>query len=255
MDQPAWNILFRLNRNVSRVFPYINGLLKGALYFENPHHIQFFLNGTGCGLYPERAVAGHFPGREEALAFAWSLIDFINEVDERKGEINPSHRKFKHVPTLEVFKILPRTNCRKCGYLTCMAFAAAVSTQQARPDQCPEFSRPITTTVTYPVYDTEGRLVSTINIETENPGLSVPSSPEQEKAKPQPVETPYGETLTGREMEVLGLLAQGHTNGEISQSLSISPHTVKSHVIHIFNKLGVNDRTQAAVWAAKNCLV
>ena len=42
---------------------------------------------------------------------------------------------------------------------------------------------------------------------------------------------------------------------EISTHLEISPHTVKSHVIHIFNKVGVNDRTQAAVWATRQNLV
>jgi DNA-binding CsgD family transcriptional regulator len=56
-------------------------------------------------------------------------------------------------------------------------------------------------------------------------------------------------------MEVLRLVAQGATNTEISHILSISPHIVKSHVIHIFNKLGVNDRSQAAVWAARRKLV
>jgi DNA-binding NarL/FixJ family response regulator len=61
--------------------------------------------------------------------------------------------------------------------------------------------------------------------------------------------------LTGRELEVLRFLARGDTNAEISLHLGISPHTVKSHVIHIFNKLGVNDRTQAAVWAARHQLI
>ena len=61
--------------------------------------------------------------------------------------------------------------------------------------------------------------------------------------------------LTGRELEVLRLVAQGATNAEIADLLEISPHTVKSHVIHIFNKLGVSDRTQAAVWAARHRLV
>jgi DNA-binding NarL/FixJ family response regulator len=50
-------------------------------------------------------------------------------------------------------------------------------------------------------------------------------------------------------------MAEGFTNPEISELLSISHHTVKSHVVHIFNKLGVNDRTQAAVWAARNRLI
>jgi DNA-binding CsgD family transcriptional regulator len=56
-------------------------------------------------------------------------------------------------------------------------------------------------------------------------------------------------SLTGREIEVLQLMAEGQTNPEISQVLSISAHTAKSHVINIFNKLGVNNRTQASVLA------
>jgi DNA-binding NarL/FixJ family response regulator len=61
--------------------------------------------------------------------------------------------------------------------------------------------------------------------------------------------------LTQREFQVLGLLANGATNKQIASQLHISEHTVKSHVINIFNKLGVNDRTQASVWAASHGLV
>ena len=61
--------------------------------------------------------------------------------------------------------------------------------------------------------------------------------------------------LTGREIEVLHLMAEGQTNPEISQALSISTHTAKSHVINIFNKLGVNNRTQAAVMATFQQLI
>lgn len=72
---------------------------------------------------------------------------------------------------------------------------------------------------------------------------------------PETADPQAGSSLTGREVEVLRLLTEGQTNMEISQSLQISHHTVKSHVIHIFNKLGVNDRTQAAVWAVKHQLL
>ena len=61
--------------------------------------------------------------------------------------------------------------------------------------------------------------------------------------------------LTGRELEVLHLMADGFTNTEIAGILSISHHTVKSHITHIFDKLGVNDRTQAAVCAARLRLI
>jgi DNA-binding NarL/FixJ family response regulator len=55
--------------------------------------------------------------------------------------------------------------------------------------------------------------------------------------------------LSSRELEVLPLLARGATNREIAEALTIAPYTVKAHVDHIFAKLGVSDRTQAAVRA------
>lgn len=54
-------------------------------------------------------------------------------------------------------------------------------------------------------------------------------------------------TLTGRESDVVNLIARGMTNKEIARELSISPATVKAHVERIIVKLGVSDRTQAAV--------
>lgn len=61
--------------------------------------------------------------------------------------------------------------------------------------------------------------------------------------------------LTRREMEVLRLMTEGFTNSEIAQRLSVSAHTVKSHVTHIFSKLDVGDRTQAAVQAVRLKLI
>ena len=57
--------------------------------------------------------------------------------------------------------------------------------------------------------------------------------------------------LTRRESEVLRQLALGLSNKEIAQALEISYETVKEHVQHILRKLGVADRTQAAVWAVR----
>jgi len=61
--------------------------------------------------------------------------------------------------------------------------------------------------------------------------------------------------LTKRESEVLHQLALGLTNKEIAQQLHISYETVKEHVQHILRKIGVSDRTQAAVWAVRKGLV
>ncbi|TWU33723.1 response regulator [Novipirellula artificiosorum] len=61
--------------------------------------------------------------------------------------------------------------------------------------------------------------------------------------------------LTQRESEVLRQMALGLTNKEIAKMLGISYETVKEHVQHILRKIGVSDRTQAAVWAVRKNLV
>jgi len=61
--------------------------------------------------------------------------------------------------------------------------------------------------------------------------------------------------LTAREVEVLKLLAEGLTNQEIANRLIVSPTTVKTHVQNILQKLGVSDRTQAAVYAVRCGLI
>ncbi len=61
--------------------------------------------------------------------------------------------------------------------------------------------------------------------------------------------------LTRREIEVLKLMAEGMFNREIATKLNISERTVKNHISSVFKKIGVVDRTQAAVYAIKNGIV
>jgi DNA-binding NarL/FixJ family response regulator len=61
--------------------------------------------------------------------------------------------------------------------------------------------------------------------------------------------------LTPRETDVLKALAQGRSNREIARALSVTEETVKSHVSSILAKLGLADRTQAAIFALQHHLV
>jgi DNA-binding NarL/FixJ family response regulator len=66
---------------------------------------------------------------------------------------------------------------------------------------------------------------------------------------------PAEENLSGREIEVLQLVAKGASNKEIGQALHISTATVKTHLIHIYNKLGVDDRTAAVTTALEKGII
>ena len=63
------------------------------------------------------------------------------------------------------------------------------------------------------------------------------------------------ERLSTREREVLVLVAKGSANKQIARQLGISEKTVKGHLTHVFQALGVVDRTQAALWAERHGLL
>ena len=78
------------------------------------------------------------------------------------------------------------------------------------------------------------------------------------EARPRPAKgraAPLPDSLTAREVEVLRLLARGQTNRRIAEQLTLSSGTVKNHVHNIISKLGVSDRTQAAVRAVQTGLL
>jgi two-component system response regulator DevR len=65
---------------------------------------------------------------------------------------------------------------------------------------------------------------------------------------------PSPDLLSQREREVIALLARGYTNRQIAEELVISGRTADGHVAHIFAKLGLPTRAQAAVWAVEHHL-
>jgi DNA-binding NarL/FixJ family response regulator len=82
-------------------------------------------------------------------------------------------------------------------------------------------------------------------------GLLAPATP-----TPLSLQTPAEKIgLTSREMDVLRLIMQGHTNAEISETLYVSESTIKTHINHLFAKMGARDRAHAIVLAHEQKLV
>ena len=248
--RPSMAASIKLRNNISALFPYINATVEEVRWFSKPDCIQFIREEVQCTLYPHEAIVMPFSSRGEALWYINDLVVFLNDLYARKDSVTPDYKKVAQpVSAIDIYRLLPGTNCRECGFTTCLAFAAALSRHAAKPGQCPDFSPPLYQSATYPVFDGEGKLQTTISLEVAD------QNPQPEQVPPDATAPLIETDLTDREIEVLRLVAEGATNTEIAVILSISPHTVKSHVIHIFNKLGVNDRTQAAVWATRHGVV
>lgn len=108
----------------------------------------------------------------------------------------------------------------------------------------------------YVLKDSESAVLKTaINAICQGETFIQPSLTPLLKASVEKKQTKISTDLTKRELQVLELLAEGLFNKEIAERLFISEKTVKNHVSNIFKKIGVADRTQAAVYAIKQNIV
>jgi DNA-binding CsgD family transcriptional regulator/ArsR family metal-binding transcriptional regulator len=262
---------FDFSMDIEFLFPYINAVARKTQLYKNPPHIRFNFDHTLCVLHPDRGLASPVDDSEDARDFIVRLMAFLNDIYHRKDQIPPRYKFFSQTAITQILKLLPQTNCNECGFDTCMAFAAMLSRQQTIPGRCPHISRPVQEKAIFPIHDNDGKLLSTISLDIDNTdNVSALNSANQYiKSLEKKIrhlsrmkEGLRGEAnkqlptpLSQREIQVLQMLACGTTNLEIAQSLNISPHTVKSHINHIFNKLAVNTRAQASVWATQHHFV
>ena len=163
-----YGVYFKIENDISELFPYLNAEIETAVFFDNPKYIQFTFEMSKCTVYPFEVIAVPFANEKHALGFIDKLIKFFNDLYVRSNSIKPNYKKFKSVSVLDIFKLLPGTNCRECGFTICMAFAAALTQSKTDPDQCSYFAKPISKNAIYPVYDKQGNLISTVSIEIDS---------------------------------------------------------------------------------------
>ena len=74
------------------------------------------------------------------MTHLYELLDWVkellNDIDSRKKEITPCYEIPKYPGATEIYKLLPKTNCGRCGERSCMAFAAKFSRMNAELEQC-----------------------------------------------------------------------------------------------------------------------
>ena len=138
----AYRADFMLDTDFSPLLPYINAVAKKAQYYDHIPSIQFELSGHRCAIYPEKVSVGMFENRDQAVSFFNHVKEFINDIADRSLSITPNYKAYRPVPVFEIFKLLPKTNCKECGLSTCMAFAAALSKGEEHLDVCPELQNP-----------------------------------------------------------------------------------------------------------------
>ncbi|MFC1813847.1 hypothetical protein ACFL03_14270, partial [Thermodesulfobacteriota bacterium] len=99
-----WGAHFKLDKDVSLLFPYINATFQDAKFYDKPEYIQFIIDGFQCTLYPSEVIAAPFTDQDQALNFLKRLIDFLNDLYVRKDSVKPNHKKIRPISVLDIFK-------------------------------------------------------------------------------------------------------------------------------------------------------
>ncbi len=123
--------------DLTELLPYLNAELGPGVYEANVPFLRFRKGEKVIAIYPKKIAISSLRDEDEAKeVFKW-VRDTINSVAARRNEIKPSMWSISELKPLDIFKLLPKTNCGKCGRPTCMAFAAAIASGETDPDSCP----------------------------------------------------------------------------------------------------------------------
>lgn len=135
-DPTKIRVVAELTDDVSPAMPYLNALLKNAGYSHEAKILHFNVAHRMITLYPRVLTMAKADDEADAhRVMAW-LRDLINDAYRRRQEIEPSYEMRPAVRPLDVYCLLPRENCKRCGEATCMAFAFRLLQGRGTIDEC-----------------------------------------------------------------------------------------------------------------------
>lgn len=124
--------------DISPAFPYVNAELGGWDYDQKNQVLLLKLSaGKWITLHPHKIAIRGAKDIEESEALLKWIQGQINEIYERRGEIEPRYTSQAGLKVMEILKLTPMTNCKACGYATCMAYAAALREGETSLQDCP----------------------------------------------------------------------------------------------------------------------
>lgn len=127
----------RVTTDIRGVLPYLNATLRGAVYNAGAPAITWKKGGHNIAFHPDRIAVSNVPDREAAIQEVEGLIKLVNRAWERRAEIEPSYEVRRRPGVMEIYKLLPRTNCKACGQDSCFVFANKLIAAQMRLQDCP----------------------------------------------------------------------------------------------------------------------
>jgi ArsR family metal-binding transcriptional regulator len=131
-----------LPKDISPAFPYLNSVLEDTIYDHENSILIGASNKKRYAFRPHEIQLGMVADPLDVSNIIEEVIGLVNKVWRDRDKIEPSYIERKIPPVFEIYKMLPGTNCKECGYPTCLAFAADLRSGKAKPEVCVKLSDP-----------------------------------------------------------------------------------------------------------------
>ena len=137
-----WNALLSFPNDISDAFPYLNALFKRVRYDHENKTLIWPEKGQTYAFRPREIRVAQVRDSQDAQRIADEIITRINHIWEEKEQTTPRYAERRPPLVIEIYKLLPGSNCRQCGYPACMAFAADLSRGRVLIGDCPPLCQP-----------------------------------------------------------------------------------------------------------------
>lgn len=131
-----------LPKNIRNLMPYMNAAIPNAIYNKTADWLTFRMGEKFITFYPHKVIVTRLLNETDAYETLDLLRDRLNEIYEQRDHLVPSDEMRKRPALLDVFQMLPQKNCRKCGEMTCMAFATKLLNGTVALENCPVIREP-----------------------------------------------------------------------------------------------------------------
>lgn len=137
----TWSAKAHLKDDITEVLPYLNSVLKRADYMHDTKILLWESEGKKYAFRPLELGAAPADDREEAHSMIENLVDIVNTSWKNREEITPMFEHRKKPTVMDIYRLLPRTNCKECGYMTCMGYAADLNEGKTVLSKCPNLEK------------------------------------------------------------------------------------------------------------------
>ena len=128
--------------DIAPVLPYLNATLPGANYLPEAQALIWENDSHRVAFHAHEIAVSEVADHDDAEQVMGDLVNLVNETWERRDEIVPSVATRPRPTPMEVYRLLPGTNCKECHLPSCWQFALKLVAGEARTAACPALAEP-----------------------------------------------------------------------------------------------------------------